>query len=72
MPKLSIVPGSPQSSTSTVKRSIVVPVDRITAAIPVNVACLLPGVAVQEAPGLLMDSPSTDWAFIRTSIGWSL
>ena len=30
MPKVSAVPGSPQSSTSTVKGSVAVPVDRIT------------------------------------------
>src|SRR2546422_4794625 len=59
MPKVSPVPGSPQSSTSTVSGSVVVPVDRITAAVPVNLACLLPGVSGQEVPGLLMDSPST-------------
>src|SRR5712691_4344194 len=39
---------------------------------PVNVACLLPGVDGQEEPGLLINSPSTDWAFIRTSASWSL
>src|SRR5712692_545760 len=72
MPKVSAVPGSPQSSTSTVKGSVVVPVDRITAAVPVYLACLLPGVAGHEVPGLLMNSPLTDWALIRTSIGWSL
>src|SRR2546425_8198381 len=72
MPKVSIVPGSPQSSTSTVKDSVVVPVDRITAAVPPNVACLLPGVIGQEVPGLLITGPATDWAFIRTSIAWSL
>src|SRR3989442_4163214 len=71
MPKVSIVPGSPQSSTSTVKDSVVVPVDRITAAVPPNVACLLPGVIGQEVPGLLITGPATDWAFIRTSIAWS-
>src|ERR1043166_1597048 len=72
MPNVSIVPGSPQSSTSAVNRSMVVPVDRITAAMPVTVACLLPGVAVHEAPGLLIDRPSTNWALIRTSAAWSL
>ena len=72
MPNVSAVPGSPQSSTSTVKGSEVVPVDRITEAMPLNVACLLPGVAGQEEPGLLIDSPSIDWALIRTSIAWSL
>src|SRR6266850_3748562 len=39
MPKVSEVPGSPQSSTSTVNGSVVVPVDRITWAVPVNSAC---------------------------------
>src|SRR5882762_2636398 len=72
MPNVSAVPGSPQSSTSTVKDSVVVPVDRITAAVPPNVACLLPGVAGQEVPGLLISGPSTDWTFIRTSFAWSL
>src|SRR5207253_972494 len=72
MLKLSPVPGSPQSSTSTVNGSVVVPVDRITEAMPLNVACLLPGVAGQEEPGLLIDSPSIDWALIRTSAEWSL
>src|SRR5205809_8084853 len=72
MPKVSAVPGSPQSSTSTVKGSVVVPVDRITAAEPVNLACLLPGVAGQDTPGLVITSPSIDWALIRTSACWSL
>src|SRR5881628_1076133 len=36
MPKVSAVPGSPQSSTSTVKGSVVVPVGRITEAVPPN------------------------------------
>src|SRR2546425_10515990 len=72
MPKVSAVPGSPQSSTSTVKGSVVVPVDRITAAIPVNFACLLPGVVGQDMPGLVMNSPSMDCALIRTPAGWSL
>src|SRR6266568_1347131 len=71
MPKVSDLPGSPQSSTSTVKGSVVVPVDRITEAVPVNLACLLPGVAGQEAPGLLTSSPLTDWASIRTPAWWS-
>src|SRR5437016_5275498 len=70
MPNVSIVPGSPQSSTSTVKGSVVVPVDRITAAIPVTLACL-PVIGAQKVPGLLINSPPTDWAFIRTSIAWS-
>src|SRR6185369_11407855 len=72
MLKVSALPGSPQSSTSTVKSSVVVPVDRTTDAVPVNVACLLPGTAGQEVPGLLIDRASIDWAFIRTSIEWSL
>src|SRR5882762_7354321 len=72
MPKVSAVPGSPQSSTSTVKGSVVVPVDRMTAAVPPIVACLLPGVAGQESPGLLTATPSIDWALIRTSAWWSL
>ena len=59
MLNVSDVPGSPQSSTSTVKGSVVVPVGRITEAVPLNVACLLPGVAAQE-PGLLMFSPLMD------------
>ena len=67
IPKVSIVPGSPQSSTSTVKGSVVVPIGRITEAVPVKVACLLPGVAGQELPGLLINNLSKDRAFIRTS-----
>jgi hypothetical protein len=38
MPNVSAVPGSPQSSTWTVKLSLVVVVDRVTAAAPLNVA----------------------------------
>src|SRR5438105_4863611 len=72
MLKVSAVPGSPQSSTSTVNGSVVVPVDRITEAVPVNLACLLPGVAGQTVPGLLMNRPSTVWALIRTPAPWSL
>src|SRR5712691_10980294 len=72
MPKVSAFPGSPQSSTSTVRPSGVVPVDRITEAVPVSVACLLPGVAGQEVPGLLINSPSKDWALIRTPACLSL
>src|SRR5687767_11455500 len=70
MPKVSEVPGSPQSSTSTVNGSDVVPVDLITSAMPVIVACWPPG-AVQAVAGVI-DSPSTDRAFIRTSDAWSL
>src|SRR5581483_10174445 len=72
MPKVSAVPGSPQSSTSTVNGSVVVPVDRITDAVPVNLACLLPGVAGQLVPGLLIANPSTDSALIRTPASLSL
>src|SRR5437868_3435550 len=72
MPKVSMVPGSPQSSTSTVNGSVVVPVDRITDAVPVNLACLLPGVAGHAMPGLLMKRPSIVLALIRTSCAWSL
>src|SRR5205809_8064123 len=72
MPKLSAFPGSPQSSASTVRPSVVVPVDRITEAVPVGVACLLPGVAGQEVPGVLMNAPSEDWALIRTPACLSL
>src|SRR2546421_3348326 len=71
MPKVSAAPGSPQSSTSTVKGSVVVPVDRVTEAVPPNVACLLPGVAEHEVPGLLIRSAAMDWALIRTSAEWS-
>src|SRR2546426_3395476 len=71
MPKVSAVPGSPQSSTSTVKDSVPVPVARMTSAVPPNVACLLPGVAGQEVPGLLITSASIVLVFIRTSIEWS-
>jgi hypothetical protein len=56
MPNLSIVPGSPQSSTSTVKDSVVVPVDRMTEAVPVNVACCVFG---PQLPALIF-SPSID------------
>src|SRR2546426_73060 len=72
MPKVSAVPGSPQSSTSTVNDSVVVPTDRITEAMPVNLACWLPGADGQEAPGLLMKSPVMDCAMMRTSTEWSL
>src|SRR5437879_13832991 len=68
MPKLSPVPGSPQSSTSTVSGSVVVPVDRITAAVPVNLACLLPGVSGQEVPGLLINSRIKAQSFDRLFI----
>ena len=62
MPNLSEVPGSPQSSTLTVKDSVVVPVERVTAAVPVNVACLFgPQVVLW-----LMDSVLYDITFIRT------
>src|SRR5438552_10635381 len=71
MLNVSAVPGSPQSSTSTVNGSVVVPAGRITEAVPLNVACLLPGVEAQE-PGLLMFSPLIDCALIRTFIPWSL
>src|SRR5947208_6211393 len=72
MLNVSALPGSPQSSTSTVKGSVVVPAERMTEAMPVNVACLLPGVAGQEVLALLMTRSSMDCAFIRTSIAWSL
>ncbi len=61
MPNLSEVPGSPQSSTLTVKDSVVVPVARVTAAVPLNVECLF----VPQVP-LLMISALYDIAFIRT------
>src|SRR2546425_12667513 len=67
MPKVSEVPGSPQSSTSTAKGSVVVPVDRMTEANPLTLAC----VNGPQEP-VVTDSESYDWAFIRTSIGWSL
>src|SRR6266850_7319265 len=72
MPKVSADPGSPQSSTSTVKGSLVVPVGRMTSAVPPKVACLLPGVAEQELPGAAIESASMEVAFIRTSAAWSL
>src|SRR5438132_8177930 len=71
MPNVSAAPGLPQSSASTVNGSVVVPVDRMTAAVPLNLACLLPGVLGHELPGLLMTSVAIDCALIRTSIGWS-
>jgi len=61
IPKVSGVPVASQSSTSTVKGSVVVPLDLITEAVPVKVACE----SVPQAP-LLMNSPSMDWALIRT------
>src|SRR6266850_3045213 len=67
MPKVSAVPGSPQSSTSTLKDSVVVPVDRITWAVPVNVACVF-GPQVPEP----MNRPLKDVAFMRTSADLSL
>src|SRR6266480_4222445 len=72
MPKVSAVPGSPQSSTSTVMGSLVVPVGRMTEAVPVNLAVLLPGVSGQEVPGLLMNSVLYESTLMRTSEGWSL
>src|SRR2546422_6260743 len=67
MPNLSTpVPGSPQSSALTVKGSVVVPVDLMTEAMPVNLAC----VSGPHEP-LVMDSELYDRALIRTSIGWS-
>ena len=71
MPNSSDVPGSPQSSTLTVKGSAVVPVDLITDATPENSACLLPDVKGHELPGLLMDSELNEMAFMRTSAPWS-
>ncbi len=61
MPNLSEVPGSPQSSTLTVKDSVVVPVERVTAAVPVNLECLFG----PQVP-LLMISELYDITFIRT------
>src|SRR5438132_301609 len=66
MPNVSIVPGLAQSSTSTWKSCVFVPVDRITEAVPVNVACVF------EPQGPLpMNSPLMDCDLIRTSIPWS-
>ena len=45
---------------------MVVAVDRMTEAVPPNLACLLSGVIGHEEPGLLICSASTDWALIRT------
>src|SRR5438445_13429334 len=67
MPNVSIVPGSAQSSTSTWKSCVVVPVDRITEAVPVNVACVFG----PQIP-LPMKSRVMDWDLIRTSAPWSL
>src|SRR6267142_2599299 len=67
MPKVSAVPGSPQSSTSTLKDSVVVPVERITWAVPMNVACVFgPQVPVP------MNRLLYDVAFMRTSADLSL
>src|SRR5438876_3234222 len=52
--------------------SLVVPVGRITEAVPVNLACLLPSVNGQEVPGLLMRSVLYESTLMRTSAGWSL
>src|SRR5712691_9709169 len=67
MPNLSIVPGSPQSSTSTVNDSVVVPVGRVTAAVPVNSACVF----APHDP-VVMNSALMDVAFMRTPAGLSL
>src|SRR5205809_234203 len=67
MPNLSAVPGSPQSSTSTVNDSVVVPVERVTWAVPVNVACVF---GPQVPP--VMNNPSNDVAFMRTPADLSL
>ena len=58
---VSEVPGSPQSVTSTVKDWLVVPVELVTAAIPVNVAWVFG----PQVP-LLMASELYDISFIRT------
>ena len=68
MPKVSAVPGSPQSSTSTVKGSVVVAVERITEAVPVNWACLPPGDG-QELELLQAVSAINDAGLC---LGWSL
>src|SRR5437867_555840 len=67
MPNLSAVPGSPPSSTSTVNDSVVVPMERITWAVPVNVACVF---GPQVPP--VMNSPLNDVAFMRTPAALSL
>src|SRR4051812_45939189 len=67
MLNVSSVPGSPQSSTSTVNGSVVVPVARITEAVPVNVACVF---GPQEPP--VICSASIDCALMRTLASWSL
>ena len=61
MPNLSEVPGSPQSSTLTVKDWVVVPVERVTVAVPVNLEWLFG----PQVP-LLMLSELYDITFIRT------
>src|SRR5688572_15694732 len=65
--KVSRVPGSSQSSTSTIKNSVVVPLDRVTSAQPVKVACVF----TPQGPGS-MTSESIEVALIRTFISWSL
>src|SRR5213592_2853167 len=67
MLNVSVVPGSPQSLTSTLKDSVVVPVDRVTAAVPANLA----RVFAPQLPSSIT-SASMDWAFIRTPASWSL
>src|SRR5258708_25650937 len=62
MPNLSVVPGSPQSSAWTLNDSVLVPVDRVTAAVPVNSACV-PG---PHDPVVKM-SVSNEVALMRTS-----
>ena len=61
MAKVSIVPGSPQSSTSTVNGSVVVPVERMTWAVPVKVAWVF----APQVPAV-MTRLSMDWALMRT------
>jgi len=60
-------PGSPQSSTSTVRD----PGVPLTVAVPVNLACLLPGVAGQDMPGLVMDNELYEVAFMTSPLPWS-
>src|SRR2546426_7259291 len=67
MPNLSIDPDWPQSSTSTVNDSLVGPVDRMTVAMPMIVACVfIPHIPVP------MTSLLKDVAFMRTPAALSL
>src|SRR5256885_9244596 len=71
MPNLSAAPDWPQSSTSTVNDSsvvvVVVPVDRMTVAVPRSVACVFG----PQVP-ITMNRSLKDVAFMRTPADLSL